>query len=70
MSRKARRDRGEVLGCFGAEGAVRCNTWLLRTCKEGTIQGRDKGVPRVKVFRPYEDMLEACTTRGVTIIPL
>jgi hypothetical protein len=43
MSREARRDRGEVLGCFGAEGAVRCDTWLLRTCKEGTVRDRDKG---------------------------
>jgi hypothetical protein len=43
MSREARRDRGEVLGCFGAKGAVRCDTWLLRMCKEGTVRDRDKG---------------------------
>jgi hypothetical protein len=43
MFQKARRDQGEVLGCLGAEGAVRCDTWLLRTCKGGTVRGRDKG---------------------------
>jgi hypothetical protein len=43
MSREARRDRSEVLGCFGTEGAVRCDTWLLRTCKEGVVRGGDKG---------------------------
>jgi hypothetical protein len=69
MSRKARRDQGEIVGCFGAEGAVRRSTWLLQTCKGGTVRGRDKG-PRVKVYRPYEDTLEACTTRGVTVMPL
>jgi hypothetical protein len=43
MSQKARRDQGEIMGCFGVEGAVRCDTWLLRTCKGGTVRGRDKG---------------------------
>jgi hypothetical protein len=43
VSRKTRRGQGEVVGCFGAEGAVRCNTWLLQTCKGGTVRGRDKG---------------------------
>jgi hypothetical protein len=43
MSQKARRDQGEIVGCFGAEGAVRCDTWLLRTCKGGTVRGRNKG---------------------------
>jgi hypothetical protein len=42
-SPKARRDQGEILGYFGAEGAVRCDTWLLRTCKGGTVRGRGKG---------------------------
>jgi hypothetical protein len=37
MSQKARRDQGEIVGCFGAEGAVRRGTWLLRTCKGGTV---------------------------------
>jgi hypothetical protein len=32
----------KVLGCFGSEGAMHCDTWPLRTCKEGTVQGRDK----------------------------
>jgi hypothetical protein len=43
MSREARHDWGEVLGCFSAENAVRCDTWLLRMCKEGTVRDRDKG---------------------------
>jgi hypothetical protein len=40
---KARRDQGEIVGCFGAKDAMRCDTWLLRTCKGGTVRGRDKG---------------------------
>jgi hypothetical protein len=68
MSGKARRDRSRILGCFGTEGAVLLDMWLPPTCKEGTA--RRQGVPRVKVVRPYEDTLEACTTRGVTVIPL
>jgi hypothetical protein len=32
----------KVLGCFGSEGAMRCDTWPLRTCNEGTVQGGDK----------------------------
>jgi hypothetical protein len=43
MSREARRDRSKILGCFGTEGAALQDTWLLRTCKEGTIRGGDKG---------------------------
>jgi hypothetical protein len=43
MPRKARRDRGEILGYFGAEGAVRCDTWLLRTCKGGTVRAETRG---------------------------
>jgi hypothetical protein len=43
MSRKERRDQGEIVGGFGAEGAVCHNTWLLQTCKGGTVRGRDKG---------------------------
>jgi hypothetical protein len=43
MSRKTRRDQGEIMGCFGTEGAVRRDTWLLQTCKGGTVRGRDKG---------------------------
>jgi hypothetical protein len=41
-SLKARRDQGEILGCFSAEGAACCDTWPRRTCKGGTVQGRDK----------------------------
>jgi hypothetical protein len=43
MSRKARRDQDKIVGCFGAEGAVRRNMWLPQTCKGGTVRGRDKG---------------------------
>jgi hypothetical protein len=43
MSQNARCDRGGIVGCFGAEGAMRCDTWLLRTCKGGTVRGRGKG---------------------------
>jgi hypothetical protein len=43
MSREARRDRSKILGCFGTEGAALQDTWLLRTCKEGTVRGKDKG---------------------------
>jgi hypothetical protein len=43
MSQETRRSRSKVLGCFGTEGAVRCDTWTLRTCKEGTVRGGDKG---------------------------
>jgi hypothetical protein len=43
LSRKARRVQGEVMGCFGAEGAGRRDTWLLQTCKGDTVRGRDKG---------------------------
>jgi hypothetical protein len=43
MPQEARRSRSEVLGCFGTEGVVRCDTWTLRTCKEGTVRGGDKG---------------------------
>jgi hypothetical protein len=43
MSQEARCDQGGIVGCFGAEGAMRCDTWLLRTCKGGTVRGSDKG---------------------------
>jgi hypothetical protein len=43
MFREARRDQSKILGCFGTEGATLQDTWLLRTCKEGTIRGGDKG---------------------------
>jgi hypothetical protein len=35
---RPRRDR-----YFGAEGAAILDTWLPPTCKEGSVQGRDKG---------------------------
>jgi hypothetical protein len=34
---------GRDRGLLGAEGAMRCDTWLLRTCKGGTVRGRGKG---------------------------
>jgi hypothetical protein len=43
MPREARRGRGKDPGCFGTEGAVRRDTWTLRTCKEGTVRDGDKG---------------------------
>jgi hypothetical protein len=43
MSQKARRGQGEIVGCFGAEGAVRRGTWLLRTCKGGTYEAESRG---------------------------
>jgi hypothetical protein len=43
MPRKARHDQGEIAGCFRTEGTVRRDTWLLQTCKWGTVRGRDKG---------------------------
>jgi hypothetical protein len=43
MSREAQRGQSEVPDCFGTKGAGRCDTWTLRTCKEGTVQGGDKG---------------------------
>jgi hypothetical protein len=55
---------------FGTEGATILDTWPLPTCKVGLRSGRKQGRPRVKAFRPYEDTLEACTTWGLTIIPL
>jgi hypothetical protein len=70
MSPRARRVKVEILSRSGAEGAERCDTWLRRTCKGGRRTRLRQGAPRVKVFRPYEDTLEACTTRGVTVMPL
>jgi hypothetical protein len=70
MSGEARRNRSKILGCFGTEGAALLDTWPPRTCKEVTVRGGDKGCRVYRCFRPYEDALEACTTRGVTVIPL
>jgi hypothetical protein len=43
MSRKARRDQSRIVGCLGAEGAVRCDTWLLRTCKGAPYEAETRG---------------------------
>jgi hypothetical protein len=67
------------MGRLGAEGATRVvalalpkgchDTWLQWMCKGHRTKLRQEA-PRVKVAWPYEDTLEACTTRGVTVMPL
>jgi hypothetical protein len=48
---------------------VRC-AMIRGCCKrvKGHRTRQRQGARHVKVFRPYEDTLEACTTRGVTVI--
>jgi hypothetical protein len=43
MSRKTRRDQGKIMGCFGAKGAVRRDTWLLQTCKGAPYEVETRG---------------------------
>jgi hypothetical protein len=43
MSRKTRRDQRRTVGCFGAEGAVRRDTWLLQTCKGAPYEAETRG---------------------------
>jgi hypothetical protein len=43
MSRKTRRNQGKIVGCFGAEGAVRRDTWLLQACKAAPYEADTKG---------------------------
>jgi hypothetical protein len=43
MSQKTRRDQGEIVGYFGAEGAARCDTWLLRMCKGAPYEAETGG---------------------------
>jgi hypothetical protein len=43
MSQAARRVQGEILSCFGAEGAARCDTWLRRTCKGAPYEAETRG---------------------------
>jgi hypothetical protein len=31
------------VGCFGAEGAVHCDTWLLQTCKGAPYKAETRG---------------------------
>jgi hypothetical protein len=43
MSQKARRDQSRIMGCLGAEGVVRCDTWLLQTCKGAPYKAETRG---------------------------
>jgi hypothetical protein len=43
MSQKTRRDQGKIMGCFGVEGAVRRDTWLLQTCKGAPYEAETRG---------------------------
>jgi hypothetical protein len=52
MSRKTRRVRSRIAGCFGAEGAVRRDTWLLQTCKGA----------------PYKAETRGATCKGVSVV--
>jgi hypothetical protein len=69
--------------CPGKPDASKAGSWVVSAPKvrRAVIRGcykrvkghrtrQKQGAPRVKVFRPYEDTLEAGTTRGVTVIPL
>jgi hypothetical protein len=51
MTRKTRRDQSRIVGCFGAEGAVRRDTWLLQMCKGAPYEAETRGAA-LKVFRP------------------
>jgi hypothetical protein len=67
MSRKERRDQGEIVGGFGAVGAVCHNTWLLQTCTKvrcATIRGCCK---RVK-GAPYEAETRGAACKGVSAV--
>jgi hypothetical protein len=52
MSRKTRRNQGKIMGCFGAEAAVRRDTWLLQTCRGA----------------PYEVEARGATCKGVSVV--
>jgi hypothetical protein len=43
MSRKTRCDQSRIVGCFGTEGAVRRDTWLLQTCKGALYEAETRG---------------------------
>jgi hypothetical protein len=43
MSRKTRRVQSRIVGCFGAEGALRRDTWLLQTCKGAPYEAETRG---------------------------
>jgi hypothetical protein len=43
MSRKTRSNRSRIVGYFGAEGVVRCDTWLLQMCKGAPYEVETRG---------------------------
>jgi hypothetical protein len=43
MSRKTRRVQSRIAGCFGTEGAVRRDTWLLQMCKGAPYKAETRG---------------------------
>jgi hypothetical protein len=43
MSRKTQRNQSRIVGCLGAEGAVRRDTWLLQTCKGAPYEAETRG---------------------------
>jgi hypothetical protein len=43
MSRKIWRNQSRIVGCLDAEGAVRCDTWLLQTCKGAPYEADTRG---------------------------
>jgi hypothetical protein len=43
MSQKTRRVQSRIAGCFGAEGAVHRDTWLLQTCKGAPYKAETRG---------------------------
>jgi hypothetical protein len=69
MSQRAQCDRGGIVGCSAPKVRCAATRGCCERVKEAPYEAEARA-PRVKVFRPYEDTLEACTTRGVTIIPL
>jgi hypothetical protein len=82
MSRKVRRNQGRIAASAPKvrrdQGRVAASVpevrrpWThgcRRRVKRAPYEAEAR-VPRVKAFRPYEDTLEACTTRGVTVVPL
>jgi hypothetical protein len=56
---------GGSVGSIRGSASTRKRAGRVKGCR--TKQGQK--APRVKAFRPYEDTLEACARRGVTVIP-
>jgi hypothetical protein len=74
MSRKPNAtEEGSGTASVSMASRLRREGSIIRGCSERVKERRTKQrqeAPRVKVARPCEDTLEACTTRGVTVIPL